>query len=443
MGKNSKIKSVKAREILDSRGNPTVEVKVETNNGVFVSSVPSGASTGKNEAAELRDGGKRYLGKGVLKAVENINKVIGPKIQGKNPIKQKEIDELMIKLDGTKNKSKLGANAILGVSMAVCRAGAAAENLPLYKYISQLLILNVNTTISTAVENVVSTPLACFNIINGGAHAGNKLDIQEFMVIPQEETFSENLRQASEIYYKLKKIIEKNFGKEATNVGDEGGFAPPIARTNQALGLINQALKDYPKTKIGIDCAASQFYQKGKYKLEETIFSKEEILVFYENLIKKYPIIFLEDPFAEEDWLGWKKINSKFQYLRSEIHIIGDDLLTTNTKRIEEAHNKNACNGIIIKPNQIGTISQTLEAVKLVKSFDPEGYRQGGISGAGWKIIVSHRSGDTCDDFIADLAVGIGADFIKSGAPARGERVAKYNRLLEIEKEIRRRKATD
>jgi enolase len=423
----SRIKNIKAREILDSRGNPTLEVKLETNDGVFVSSVPSGASKGKNEAVELRDGGDRYLGKGVLKAVKNVNKVIAPKLTGKNATQQGEIDELMIELDGREDKSKLGANAILAVSMAVCRAGAAAKNIPLWKYISYLFLDNTYTTI---VKYVL--PFACFNIINGGAHAGNKLDIQEFMVIPQKNSFSENLRTASEIYYNLKKVIEKNFGKEATNVGDEGGFAPPISRASQALNLISQVLKKYSGTKIGLDCAATQFKKQDKYQLEGAIFTNNGLLSFYEDLIGKYPIIFLEDPFAEGDWRGWKLISSSqfFPSLAgsrcggaiSNFLIVGDDLLTTNPKRIKSAREKNACNGAIIKPNQIGTITETLEAVRLAKSFD-------------WKIVVSHRSGETGDDFIADLAVGVGADFIKSGAPTRGERVAKYNRLLEIEKE--------
>lgn len=412
---NSKIKSIKAREILNSRGEPTVEVELKTDDGIFVASVPSGASIGENEAKELRDGGKKYFGKGVLKAVGNINKIIGPRIKGKNPAKQKEIDELMIKLDGTKDKSKLGANAILPVSMAVCRAGAASKDLSLYKYISQIY------RGSPPVNLTLMVPTPCFNIINGGTHAGNKLDIQEFMIVPQKKLFSENLRAASEIYQGLKKILKNNFGEQAINVGDEGGFAPPISHASEALNLISQALKNYPDTKIGLDCAASQYWKDKKYQLEGAVFTKEGLLIFYEDLIKKYPIIFLEDPFSENDWQGFQEITKK---LSNKIIIVGDDLLCTNPRRIKEAEKKNACRGAIIKPNQIGTITETIEAVKLAKSFN-------------WKIIISHRSGDTCDDFISDLAVGVGADFIKSGAPARGERLAKYNRLLKIEEEIK------
>ncbi len=417
--KKSKIKSIKAIEILDSRGNPTIKAFVETNNGIFVGLVPSGASTGKNEALELRDGEKRYFGKGVLKAVENINNIIAPALAGKNPLKQEEIDKLMIELDGTGNKMKLGANATLAVSMAICRAGAGAKNIPLYRYIAEFFF-----TEKKEARNNLKLPFASFNILNGGLHAGNGLDIQEFMVIPQKKSFSENLKIASEIYHYLKSILEENFGKQAVNVGDEGGFAPPLSYSEEALALVNQAIKIHSETKIGIDCAATQFYKDGKYDLEGNIFTPEGLIFFYKNLIEKYPIVFLEDPFSEEDWENWKKITSE---LKNRITIIGDDLLTTNPLRIKEAEKRKACNGVIIKPNQIGTISETLEAVKLAKSF-------------GWKVIVSHRSGETCDDFIADLAVGVKADFIKSGAPARGERVAKYNRLLEIEREIKRNK---
>ncbi len=405
-----KIKKIKAREILDSRGNPTVEVKLETEDGVFSSAVPSGASTGKNEAVELRDNeSERYNGKGVLKAVGNINKIIAERLTGFDVLEQEKIDKAMIEMDKTENKSNLGANAILGVSLAVFRAGAAARKVPLYQYISQFS------------EEETKMPQACFNIINGGVHAGNDLALQEFMVIPQNKFFADNLRTASEIYYQLKKIIKVNFGKQATNIGDEGGFAPPLSYPEQALSLINDSLKEkYPETKIGIDCAASQFYSNGEYNLKKVIFTRNGLISYYEQLIFNYPIIFLEDPFSEEDWIGFQEINKK---LKGKIFVVGDDLLTTNPKRMKIAKEKKACSGIIIKPNQIGTISETIEAIKLAKSF-------------GWKIIISHRSGETCDDFIADLAVGVGADFIKSGAPARGERVAKYNRLLKIEEEL-------
>jgi len=411
--KNSKIKSIKAMEILDSKGNPTIAVELETEKGVFEAQVPSGTSEGKYEAVEVRDGGKRYQGRGVLKAVKNVNEIIAPKLKGKNPTKQKEIDELMIKLDGTENKSKLGANALLPVSIAVCRAGAAAKKVSLYQHINQC---------HENCSRDIGLPRPCFNIINGGAHAGSGLDIQEFMIVPQGKSFSENLQIGSEIYYILKEILKKVFGEQAVNVGDEGGFVPPVSGAKEALNLINKAIKNYKNVKVGLDCAASEFYKDNKYQLEGTIFTKEGLLTFYQDLIDKYPIVFLEDPFSEEDWQGFQEITKK---LGKKITIVGDDLLSTNVKRIKEAKDKKACNGAIIKPDQIGTVSETLEAVKLAKSYN-------------WKIMVSHRSGDTCDDFIADLAVGIGAVFIKAGGPARGERVAKYNRLLKIEDELKK-----
>ncbi len=366
------IKSLRAREILDSRGKSTVEVELETSNGVFVASVPSGISQGKYEAVGLK----------AEKAIKNVNEIIAPELKGKDPRKQKEIDELMIELDGTENKSKLGANAILAVSIAVCRAGAAAENISLWKYISQ------------TAKTKPDLPAPSVLLIEGGAHAKNKLDFQEFMIVMK-------FLQAKEIYQKLGDIL-------GADLGYEGGFAPQISTAKEALDLISEAAEGY-NVKIGLDCAASQF-KKNKYSLN-----------FYQNLIKKYPIIFLEDPFGEENWDGFQKITKK---IGDRVIIIGDDLLTTNIKRIKEAKNKKACNGAIIKPNQIGTVTETFEAAKLAKSF-------------GWKIMVSHRGGDTLDNFIADLAVGIGADFIKSGGPFKPERVAKYNRLLEIEKELK------
>lgn len=433
----AEIKGIEAREILDSRGKPTVEVELETDLGKFLASVPSGASKGKYEAVSLE----------AKKAVRNINQTIASKLKGKDVSQQKEIDEFLLKLDGTKNKLKLGANAILGVSMAVCRAGASAKNLSLYQYISQLYTIN-----STIVENVVSMPKAAFNIINGGAHAGNDLDVQEFMIVPQEKTLAKNLPIASEIYHQLKELLAKKFGKLAINLGDEGGFAPPIKFPEEAIELILEAaekLNYKDKIKIILDVASSQFFAEGKYKMKIGVFTREGLLSSYEKLIKDYPILGLEDPFAEEDFEGWQMIMSKIKSMPrtfpltaglargqkhapyrnevsgagSKVLIIGDDLTTTNPERIKQAYGKKACNTIIVKPNQIGTISETIEAAKLTKSY-------------GWKIIVSHRSGETMDDFIADLAVGIGADFIKSGAPSQPERMAKYNRLLEIEKEL-------
>ena len=418
--KKSKVKSIKAREILDSRGNPTVELDLTTDLGCFSASVPSGASKGKYEALELRDGGKRYQGKGVLKAVNNINKIIGPKLIGKNPFKQKEIDDFLIKLDGSENKSKLGANAILAVSMAVCRAGAAANNLPLFKYIGGL------SSITSTEDSPPIIPTPCFNIINGGVHAGNELDFQEFMVVPQFKEFSKNLEVVSEIYQELKKIIKEKYGDQAINVGDEGGFAPPCRTPEEALDLILKAAKNLgyqQKIKIILDIAASQFFEKNNYKMRIGMFNREGLLNYYFSLIKKYPIIGLEDPFSEDDWQGWQQLSSKFKVQSSKFLIIGDDLLATNPERIKMAKEKDACNSAIIKPNQIGTVTEAIEAVKLAKFYE-------------WKIIVSNRSGETNDNFISDFALGIGADFIKAGAPARGERIAKYNRLLKIEEEL-------
>lgn len=408
----SKIKSVKAREILDSRGNPTLEVEIATDKGAFLAGVPSGASTGKYEAVELRDGGDRYHGKGVQKAVSNVNDIIAPKLKGENTIHQKEIDALLCELDGTENKAKLGANAIVGVSMAVCRAGAADQKLSLYKHIASIS--------ATAVINTLHMPKGAFNVVNGGAHAGNNLDVQEFMIVPQDDKFSENIQAASEIYHKLKNVLVGRYGESAKNVGDEGGFAPPAKSSQEILDCLVSA-SGKSRVKIILDVAASQFFRDGKYHMQAGMLSREELLDYYSEFISGYPIAGLEDPFAENDWEGFQAITRDFG---KDLMVIGDDLLVTNPKRIAEAHKKNACNGLLVKLNQIGTVSETIEAVKLAQSY-------------GWKIMVSHRSGETCDDFIADLAVGLGADYIKSGAPARGERVVKYNRLLKIEEEIR------
>ena len=444
---HSKISRLRGREILDSRGWPTVEVDLETSDFCVKASVPSGASVGKYEVLELRDGEKRYKGRGVLKAVENINEIIGPKLIGKDPTRQKEIDEIMIELDGTENKLNLGTNAILAVSMAVCRAGAKTKNLPLYQYINGIY----RGPTSVKLSQVRPVSKACFNIINGGVHAGNDLDFQEFMICPQLDSFSKNLQAASEIYHNLKEILKSKFGKFAINVGDEGGFSPPLFLAEQALDLISLAIgksgyKD--SVKIALDIAASEFFSEGKYKMRRILFTREGLLNYYLDLLKKYPIFSLEDPFAQDDFEGWRKLNSQFQGAQaklgravggwrpnSQFLIFGDDLLATNIERIKMAKEKNLCNGLILKINQVGTITETLEAAKLAKSFGPEG-KPSASYGAGWKIMVSHRSGETSDDFISDLAVGIGADFIKAGAPARGERVAKYNRLLEIEEEI-------
>lgn len=413
---NFKINSIKARQVLDSRGNPTVEVELQTDLGTFVDSVPSGASTGNKEAIELRDGGQNFGGKGVLNAVKNVNKIIAPALLGMDVCEQKILDEKMIELDGTLNKSKLGANAILGVSMTVCRAAAAGLNQTLYEHIADL----------AQNRNSLFIPRGFFNIINGGAHAGNDLDFQEFMIVPESESFAENLRMASETYYKLKKILVENYSTAAINVGDEGGFAPTINYSEVALGLIMKSIeraKFYGKININLDVAASQFACKGKpgyYKTQMGAMKREELITYYENLLNNYPIIGIEDPFGEEDWQGFTEITEQ---LGKRIMIIGDDLLVTNPQYIKEANDKKACNAALLKLNQIGTITECIAAANMAKAN-------------GWKIIVSHRSGETTDDFIADLAVGIGADGIKSGAPARGERLAKYNRLLKIEIEL-------
>jgi enolase len=415
-----KIKNIKAREILDSRGNPTVEVELETDFGKFFASVPSGASKGKYEAVELRDGGKRYSGKGVRKAIKNINEIIAKKLRGFNVTKQRKIDEILIELDGTENKSKLGANAICGVSLAVCKAGAAFNNLPLWKYINKIY----------GGRTSIDLPRPSFNIINGGVHAGNDLDFQEFMVCPKGKSFSENLRIGAEIYHRLKEIISKKYGKLATNLGDEGGFAPPIKDPEIAIKLILESAKSLNyqnKISIILDVAASQFFDGKKYKTKIGNFSGKELANFYLKLIKKYPIEGIEDPFAQDDFESWQSFTSNIERLTSNISIIGDDLTVTSLKRIKMAKEKGLCNAIVIKINQIGTVTEANEAAKLAKSF-------------GWKIMVSHRSGETNDDFISDFALGIGADFIKSGAPARGERVAKYNRLLKIEEELKNQK---
>ncbi len=404
----TKINSIKAREILDSRGNPTIEVELATKSNTVFSSVPSGASTGKHEAFELRDEKKnRYNGKGVLKAIKNINDVLAPLLQGKDVLNQEKIDKLMINLDGTENKSKIGANAILGVSLAVCRAGSFDYGKPLYKYISSIS------------EQKISMPNPCFNIINGGAHAGNNLDFQEFMIVPNKKNFQENVRAASEFYNLLKEKIKKNYTSSAINIGDEGGFAPPINNPEDALKLI----LGIQKINLIIDVASTEFFDSNNYKIGIKSLKKEDLVNYYLNLINKYPIIGIEDPFSEDDYEGWKIFNSKIKENKLKSLVIGDDLLVTNMKRMEEAKKNDYCNSMILKLNQIGTVTEGIMAAKKAKNY-------------GWKIIVSHRSGETNDDFISDFAVGIGSDYIKSGAPVRGERVSKYNRLMKIENEM-------
>jgi len=414
MGK-FKIKKIRAREVLDSRGNPTVEVDLYTGSGMARAAVPSGASTGKYEAVELRDGGKRYLGRGVLKAVGHVNKIISPSLLGRDVSQQAEIDRELIELDGTENKSKLGANALLGVSMAVCKAAAMAKGMPLFKYIAFL---------SDNKRPIL--PVPSLNVINGGAHAGNELDIQEFMIQPFGDTFRESIRMGAETYHILRDILEKKYGSNAINVGDEGGFAPPLQNTDDVMELITKAIEEagyHGKIEIALDSAASVFYKNGAYHLDGKKLSPEELVDWYIELVKKFPIISLEDPFDEEDWHGFAALTEK---IGPKLIIIGDDLLVTNIKRIKKALAMGACNGLLLKVNQIGTVTEAMSAAKLALENK-------------WKVMVSHRSGETCDPFIADLVVGLGTGLIKSGAPCRSERLSKYNQLLRIELEMQER----
>lgn len=405
------ILKIKARQVFDSRGNPTVEAEVLTDKGLFRAIVPSGASTGSHEALELRDNEKDYHGKGVLKAVSNVNEIIAPKLLGLNPVNQNEIDRIMIQLDETDNKSKLGANAILSVSLAVCRAGAAEKGKPLYKHISELS------------NREIGLPVPFFNVINGGKHAGNNLDFQEFMIAPvKAKSFSEAMKMGTEIYHTLKQIIKEKYGKNAINVGDEGGFAPPLNNNEEPLKLLVEAieLSGYTgKVKIAMDAAASEFFDGQYYVLNGKKLTAEELIEFYEKLVEKYPIISIEDPLSEDDWEHFVEITTR---LSDKVQIVGDDLLVTNPKRIRKAVELKACNALLLKVNQIGTLSEAIEAAKLALHN-------------GFNVMVSHRSGESEDSFIADLAVGLGTGQIKSGAPCRSERLSKYNQLLRIEED--------
>jgi len=418
----AKILKVHAREILDSRGNPTVEADVHTEDGVFRAAVPSGASTGVHEALELRDGDKsRYLGKSVLKAVENVNKLIAPAVMGMDPARQVDIDRKMLDLDGTENKSKLGANAILAVSMAACRAGAAAKKVPLYKHIADL----------AGVKEMV-LPVPSFNVINGGSHAGNKLAMQEFMILPVGAScFSEALRMGAEVYHNLKKVIKEKYGQDAVNVGDEGGFAPNIQDNKEGLELLKAAIEKAGytgKVRIGMDVAASEFYKDGKYDLDfkdpesdPTLWKTgDEMIELYKQFAKEYGLVSIEDPFDQDDWETYPKLTSAVGQVTQ---IVGDDLLVTNPKRIRTAIEKKAVNSLLLKVNQIGSITESIQACKDAQA-------------AGWSVMVSHRSGETEDSFIADLVVGLRTGQIKTGAPCRSERLAKYNQLLRIEEEL-------
>ena len=407
----SKIKDVYAREILDSRGNPTIEVEITLESGIkAVASVPSGASVGKNEALELRDNDiNRYHGKGVLKAVNNVNNIIRPLLIGRDSLDQRGIDEMMIVEDGTSNKSKLGANAILGVSLANLKAAAKYSGKELYEYLG----------------SDYSMPRCMMNILNGGAHASNKLDFQEFIIIPSLSEYHENLRMGSEIFNTLKKILEKR--GLLCGVGDEGGFAPLIDDAVSALELISDAItkSGYVLGKdvfIGLDVAASEFYNEEEdyYLLEGRRYSKEELVSYYKRLVDKYHIVSIEDGMAEEDYDGWKILTDEL----GSIQLVGDDLFVTNKELLKKGIDMKIANSVLVKLNQIGTVSETIDTIKLAKDND-------------YKTIISHRSGETEDDYIADFAVGLNLGQIKTGSLSRGERTAKYNRLLRIEEKIR------
>ena len=405
-----KIKDVIGREIIDSRGNPTVEVDVILENGVVGrASVPSGASTGEREALEMRDGGNRFMGKGVLKAVANVNGPLRDLVIGLDAENQKELDYAMIKADGTETKSKYGANAILGISMAAMKASAINRGLPLYKYIG----------------TGTKLPKPMMNIINGGAHADNKLDFQEFMIIPNRDTIKERLRVGAEVFHNLKKVLnEKGL---STGVGDEGGFAPNLESNTEGFELIMEAIKKAgyipgEDVNIAIDVAASEFYKDGKYHLvgEGRSLTTDELIDFYEELINKYPIISIEDPVDENDWEGFTKITKR---LGDKIQLVGDDLFVTNKKCLQMGIDKKAGNAILLKVNQIGTITETLETIELARNN-------------GYNTIISHRSGETEDTTIADLAVGLNLGQIKTGSMSRTDRICKYNQLIRIEEEL-------
>jgi len=427
------IRTLKAREILDSRGNPTIEVDLATDKGLFRAAVPSGASCGIYEALELRDKDeKRYLGKGVLTAVKNVNDIIAPKLFGKNVLEQAELDKMMYEeLDGSQNewgwsKEKLGANAILAVSMAICRASAACKNMTLYQRIAELA--------GKPTDKFV-LPVPSFNVINGGSHAGNLLACQEFMILPVgAATFREALQIGAEVYHTLKKEILKQYGQDATNVGDEGGFAPNVKENDEALDVLMKALETSghkDKVVIGTDVAASEFYnsetkkydlyskdpeRKGKHEI-----TTEELAAYYKKWLDKYPLVSIEDPFDQDDWEGFRAFTAAHG---EKCQVVGDDLLVTNPKRIQKGfEGGDAANALLLKVNQIGSVSEAVEACKMCQE-------------KGWGVMVSHRSGETEDVFIADLAVGLRAGQIKTGAPCRSERNAKYNQLLRIEEEL-------
>lgn len=417
----AKITKIWAHEILDSRATPTVEAVCILDNGQFsISSVPSGASTGAHEALELRDEDPaRYKGKGVLKAINNVNQIISPALVGMDPSSQTEVDQRLITLDGTENKTKLGANAILAVSEAVAKAGAVANRQNLYTWVQTLA-----KTIGFNASLKVSAPL--FNMINGGLHGAGNLDFQEFWVVPaSSKTYSQALQEGVEIYMTLGENLKRRGAIHS--IGDEGGYAPNLFTNADALELFVESIKQTAyaigrDVFLGLDVAADSFYKNGEYAIRDKSAPMDELsfIEYYKELNNTYHLALLEDPLAQDSWEGWKKIQAE---MGDQLTIIGDDLLATNPKRVEKAIAEKACNAALIKPNQIGTVTETLKVIKMAKD-------------AGWKIVVSHRSGETNDAFIADFAVGVGADYVKFGAPARGERIAKYNRLSSIEAEI-------
>jgi len=402
----SDVRRISARWILDSRGNPTVEVELSTDDGVFMGVAPSGASTGSKEALELRDGGRAFHGRGVLKAIDNIENVLAPGIVGMDCTDQRTIDDALIGMDGTPSKSGLGANAVLPVSLAAARAGAAAKGIPLYEHLH---------------PGPHRMPVPFMNVINGGAHAGNDLDIQEYMLAPTGfKTFTEAVQAGSEVYHALKGSLKEAYGKDAINVGDEGGFAPPISEPECPLELILEAVEEVGhsgKISLAIDAAASEFADNGEYVVAGKRRSPEDMIDLYRDLVDTFPLISLEDPFSEDDWDSFIALTSA---LGSRVRVIGDDLFVSNPEILREGIERRAANAVLLKVNQIGTVSEALDAVDMAYGSD-------------FGVMVSHRSGETCDDLIADLAVSIGSGMIKSGAPARGERTAKYNRMLRIE----------
>ncbi|MBN2067139.1 MAG: phosphopyruvate hydratase [Candidatus Diapherotrites archaeon] len=408
------IKKVHARQVLDSRGNPTVEAEVRTEKGVFYGIVPSGASTGSNEALELRDGGKAFMGKAVSKAVSNVNGIIAKKVEGMDCRLQAEIDNAMLELDGTENKGKLGANAILAVSMAACRAGAAAGSLQIWQHVAAL-----------SRNKGITLPVPQMNVMNGGKHAGLEEDIQEQMIAAVgAKSYREAVQASVETYHALKKILKKKFGAQATLIGDEGGFVPKVSSVQERLDLMNQAIEEagYKDImKLAIDSASSEFFAEGKYKLYGEGYSAEELVDFYSELVGTYSNIYsLEDGMQEEDWQGWKALTEK---LGKKVQIVGDDLLVTNPRRITQAIEGKNCNALLLKVNQIGTVTESIEAAKVSRQ-------------AGWGVVVSHRSGESEDAFISDFVVGIDSGQSKFGAPARSDRNAKYNQLLRIEEAL-------